>query len=306
MKKKYLFILSLLSTFAFAQQTISFEASEGYSLGNINGQQGWTVTETSDGFLTNQVVTDEFASSGSYAFKNAFVPEYDDQWFPIFGIEKSFSPSLDFKNTTISYDFYATTQQGSDFEFAIYSINQEEDAYDVVTAVGFENRGYIYIYPELNFGGFTYADVQWEVNKWYNMKVEITESKINYYLDNQLILSVDNSSKVNIDGINFLHNNFGGNAYYDNIKINDELMSVSDVKKGNIKLYPNPVKDILKINLSSKENISEINIYNIAGQQLKTVSKQAEINVESLLKGVYIIDIKTDKNKTYSSKFIKQ
>lgn len=289
-----------------AQQTISFEASEGYNLGNINGQKGWTVTETSDGFLTNQVVTDEVASSGIYAFKNAFVPEYDDQWFPIFGIEKSFSPALDYKTTTISYDFYATEQQGSDFEFAMYSINQEDNVYDIVTAVGFENRGFIYIYPELNLGGFTYVDDKWEVNKWYNMKVEITENKINYYLDNKLILSVDNTSKVNIDGINFLHNNFGGNAYYDNIKINDEVMAVNDIKKGNIKLYPNPVKDFLKINVPENQIIKEINIYNMAGQKVKTIPSQKEINVENLPKGNYIIDIKTDKNQRFSSKFIKQ
>lgn len=306
MKNKYLLILSLVSSLAFAQQTISFEASEGYSLGNINGQNNWTVTETSDGPLTNQIITDEFSSSGNYSFKNAYVPEYNDQWFPIFGIEKSFSPALDYKNTTLSYDFYATEQNGSDFEFALYSINDDLQEFEIVTAVGFENRGMIYIYPELNLGGFTYADETWQVNKWYNMKVEFTESNIKYYLDNNLILSVANTSKVNLDGMNFLHNNFGGNAYYDNIKINDEVMAVNDVKKANIKLYPNPVKDILKINLSNNENINEINIYNVAGQKLKTVSKQSEINVESLAKGVYMLDIKTDKNKTYNSKFIKQ
>ena len=158
MKNKYLLILSLFSCVAMAQQTISFEASEGYNPGNINGQNGWTVTQSSDGPLTNQIITNELASNGTYAFKNAHVAQYGDQWFPIFGIEKSFSPALDYKNATISYDFYAPEQNGSDFEFALYNINQEEEVFDIVTAIGFENRGFIYIYPELNLGGFTYAD----------------------------------------------------------------------------------------------------------------------------------------------------
>ena len=306
MKNKYLLILSLLSSFAFSQQTISFEASEGYTLGNINGQNSWTVTETSDGPLTNQVVTNEFSSSGSYAFKNAHVPQYSDQWFPIFGIEKSFSPSLDYKNTTISYDFYATQLLGSDFEFALYRNNQQTQEFDIVTAVGFENRGMIYIYPELNLGGFTYANATWTPNKWYNLKIEMTEANIKYYLDNNLILSVANTSKVNLDGMNFLHNNFGGNAYYDNIKINDKQLAVNDVRKENIRIYPNPVKDIVKINLPAGQNIKDIIIYNVAGQKVKILSSPKEINVESLQKGTYIIDIRTDKDQKFSSKFIKQ
>ena len=306
MKNKYLLIFSLFSAMATSQQTISFETAEGYTLGDINGQNGWTVTESSDGLLTNQIVTNEFASSGQYAFKNAHVAQYGDQWFPIFGIAKSFSPSLDYKNTTISYDFYAPQQNGSDFEFALYNINQEEEVFDIVTAVGFENRGFIYIYPELNLGGFTYANEKWEANKWYNMKIEITETKINYYLNNKLILSVENKSKLNIDGMNFLHNNFGGDAYYDNIRVNNEVLAVNDIKRQGIKVFPNPVKDILKIQIPDNENISEISIYNLAGQKIKNSTGMSEINTKELPKGNYLVKVKTDKGQSYQSKLIKE
>ena len=306
MKNKYLLILSLISSFAFAQQNISFESSEGYTLGDINGQNGWTVTESSDGPLTNQLVTNEHASSGTYSFKNSFVSQYEPQWFPIFGIEKSFSPALDYKNTTISYDFYASEQNGADFEFALYNINQEEEVFDIITAVGFENRGNIYVYPELNFGGYTITDSKWQVNKWYNLKVEITEANIKYYLDNNLILSVANTSKVNVDGMNFLHNNYGGDAYYDNIKINGETMAVNDLSEGNIKLYPNPVKDILKLNLPNGEKIASIEVYNTVGQKISDFKNVEEINLSVLKTGVYMINIKNDTGKTYRSKIIKQ
>lgn len=306
MKNKYLLILSLVTSFAFAQNTISFESSEAYTLGDINGQNGWTVTESSDGPLTNQVITNERASSGAYSFKNAHVPAYGPQWFPIFGIEKSFSPALDYKNTTISYDFYASEQNGADFEFALYNINQQEGVFDIVTAVGFENRGNIYIYPELNLGNYTITDAKWQVNKWYNLKIEITEANINYYLDNTLILGVANTSKVNMDGMNFLHNNYGGSAYYDNIKINGVSLAVSDLNKGNIKLYPNPVKDILKLNLPNGEKISAIEVYNTAGQKISEFKDVQEINLSQLKSGVYIINLKNGKGQIYSSKIIKE
>ena len=306
MKNKYLLILSLVSSFALAQQTISFEASEVYTLGDINGQNGWTVTESSDGALTNQIITNERASSGSFAFKNAHVAEFEPQWFPIFGIEKSFSPALPYTNTTISYDFYAAEQNGADFEFALYNNNVEEEVYDIVTAVGFENRGNIYVYPELNFGGYTITTAKWQVNQWYNMKIEFTEATIKYYLDNNLILSVANTSKVNLDGMNFLHNNYGGSAFYDNIKINNEVLAVNDASKGNIKLYPNPVKDILKLNLPNGEKIATIEVYNSLGQKLSDFSNVEKINLKQLKAGVYIIHLKNNSGKTYTSKIVKQ
>lgn len=306
MKNKYLLILSLVSSIAFAQQTISFEASEGYTLGDIKGQNGWTVTETSDGFLTNQIVTNELSSAGSYSFKNAFVEAYDPQLFPIFGIEKSFSPALDYKNTTISYDFYSSDKNGADFEFAVYGVNQVAQEFEIVTAVGFENRGNIYIYPELNLGGYTITDAKWQVNRWYNMKIEFTEATIKYYLDNVLILSVANTSKTNLDGMNFLHNNYGGSAYYDNIKVDGEVLAVNDAAKANFKLYPNPVKDILKLNLPNGEKISTIEVYNTLGQKVSDFSNVEEINIKQLKAGIYIINLKNNKGKIYSSKIVKQ
>lgn len=65
MKNKYFLILSLFSSLAFAQQTISFEASEGYTVGNINGQNGWEVTLNNDEEpINNQDVSTDQASDG--------------------------------------------------------------------------------------------------------------------------------------------------------------------------------------------------------------------------------------------------
>lgn len=75
---------------AWSQQTISFETSEGYALGDLNGQNGWTVTESSDGFITNQVITDEKSKDGNYSFKMHIWMEPAHSGFPLLALRKLF------------------------------------------------------------------------------------------------------------------------------------------------------------------------------------------------------------------------
>ncbi|MFC4163722.1 T9SS type A sorting domain-containing protein [Epilithonimonas zeae] len=305
MKNKYLLILSLVSSFAFAQQTISFEASEGFVAGDINGQNGWEVTLNSDDEpIKNQVITTEKASEGTQSIKIDVDLDENFLFFPIFGAAKLFDNVYDYKNTTVEMDVFITEKEASNFDFGTFGI-VDTDEYMPVAIFAFNSLGILEVVKNEDYQ-YESTNFNWEANRWYKLKSVTSENEIKFYVDGALVHTIPNFSKTNITGINLLHDNFSGGAYIDNIKINDEVMAVNDVKKANIKLYPNPVKDILKINLSNNENISEINIYNVAGQKLKTVSKQTEINVESLSKGVYLIDIKTDKNKTYNSKFIKQ
>lgn len=308
MKKLYALSLGLASLFAFAQQTISFESSEGYQVGDINGQNGWTVTQTSSGPLTNQVVSSEYAKTGTNSFKNAHVDQYQNQMVPIFGIEKSFVPSLDYKSTTLSYDFFAPQQPalGSDFEFAAYAVNPSEQVFDVLLAVGFENRGYIYLYTEKNFSGFLYANKTWVPNRWYNVKIKFTEDKISYYIDNELVHENANVDKVNIEGINFLHNNYKGDAYYDNITVTNDVLAVNGVQKESVKVYPNPVDDILIVQLPQGESVEHIEVYSFAGNKIVETKSENQIDLKHLQAGVYFVQAKTKGGKTYTSKIVKK
>src|SRR6218665_896424 len=126
MKKSYFLFLAFASSLTFAQSVISFESSEGDQLGTLHQQNGWEVTEGSDGFIQNQTITNAMSSEGSYAFKNAYEPSFDFQWFPIFGGSKVFAIPVDYSNFTISYDVLATEKLGSDFEFTLFAFNQNE------------------------------------------------------------------------------------------------------------------------------------------------------------------------------------
>ena len=304
MKNKYLLMLSLVSSFAMAQKSISFENNEGYTTGNIHGQNNWEVTLNSDELPINgQTITSESASAGSNALKIAVDVDEDFGWFPIYGAAKILDQGFNYKNTTIEFDAYISELDGSTFEFGTYGADNDE--FVPISTFSFNYTGNLEVVSSINYD-YEATEFTWQADKWYKLKAEISENQIKYYIDGTLVYTGTNFSKTNVLGIIFLHDNISGFAYIDNIKINDEVMSVNDVKKDNIKLYPNPVKDVLKIDIPNNETITNICIYNVAGQKVKTFSLPKEINVESLPKGNYIIEIIIDKDKKYTSKFIKQ
>ena len=304
MKNKYLLMLSLVSSFAMAQKSISFENNEGYTTGNIHGQNNWEVTLNSDELpIYGQTITSESASAGSNALKIAVDVDEDFGWFPIYGAAKILDQGFNYKNTTIEFDAYISELDGSTFEFGTYGADNDE--FVPISTFSFNYTGNLEVVSSIDYD-YEATEFTWQADKWYKLKAEISENQIKYYIDGTLVYTGTNFSKTNVLGIIFLHDNISGFAYIDNIKINDEVMSVNDVKKDNIKLYPNPVKDVLKIDIPNNETITNICIYNVAGQKVKTFSLPKEINVESLPKGNYIIEITTDKDKKYTSKFIKQ
>lgn len=81
-------------------------------------------------------------------------------------------------------------------------------------------------------------------------------------------------------------------AVNDNAKINAD-----------IKVYPNPVKDVLNINADKK--LSGIEIFSLSGQLLKKIDEDVkQVNVSDLTKGAYLLKVKSD-GKDQSFKIVK-
>lgn len=77
-------------------------------------------------------------------------------------------------------------------------------------------------------------------------------------------------------------------------------LSVETFASANLKMYPNPVLNLLHID----GDVSEINIYDLSGKLLiKSVNK--EINVATLAKGIYILKA-TKGAQHYQAKFVKE
>jgi uncharacterized repeat protein (TIGR02543 family) len=79
--------------------------------------------------------------------------------------------------------------------------------------------------------------------------------------------------------------------------------SIGDNVFVDLKIFPNPVMDILKIELN--EEISQIEIYNMLGQKV-VISELKNINVTDLKMGTYLIKINTLSKKSITKLFIKK
>ncbi|MCD9855087.1 T9SS type A sorting domain-containing protein [Epilithonimonas sp. JDS] len=84
-----------------------------------------------------------------------------------------------------------------------------------------------------------------------------------------------------------------------------ESLAASDINKANVSIYPNPVKNVL--NFNGAKDISKVEVYNVAGQKVKSVEKLSDNKIElsNLTKGTYIIRANID-GLIKSFKFIKE
>lgn len=86
---------------------------------------------------------------------------------------------------------------------------------------------------------------------------------------------------------------------------------VSSIKKNNfatIELYPNPTKNILKLNLPKQMNQADIIIYDVNGNRIhqeQSNNKETKIDVSNLSKGMYLLNCITE-DGIYQNKFIKE
>lgn len=88
-------------------------------------------------------------------------------------------------------------------------------------------------------------------------------------------------------------------------EISEVQLSTNEINNGdnnNISIYPNPAKDYLNINA---DDIAFAQILSVDGKLIPTKLENKKINIISLPKGVYILQVKT-KGKTFNKKFIKQ
>ena len=81
-----------------------------------------------------------------------------------------------------------------------------------------------------------------------------------------------------------------------------QTLAVKDTAKIQVKIFPNPAKDVLHI--TSEKQLQSVEIYDLLGRLLKTETKN-NINVSQLAKGTYLIKIKTGGQEVIE-KFIKE
>ena len=97
-------------------------------------------------------------------------------------------------------------------------------------------------------------------------------------------------------------------AWLDNITLPaSATVSVKNIEKNTISIYPNPASRIVNINLSDDTDKINIAVFNITGQKIYSESynkqKQISINTSDFKTGIYFFSINT-KEKSYLKKII--
>lgn len=141
----------------------------------------------------------------------------------------------------------------------------------------------------------------WEFDQELKPQNDIAEDFYGWSIamgDNEIIVG---ASRDNLDNNEEYELNDAGSAYIftsTNLATNENNLSKNDVK-----IYPNPAKDF--INIKSQKDINSIEIIEQSGKRI-IESKDLEINVSQLAKGVYILKIKFSNGSSSIQKLIKQ
>ena len=301
-----LFLMFLAFTFGNAQQTISFETSEGFALGDINTQNGWTVTGCGPGcFVVNQEVSNEQATNGTLSLKTAVDPAFGGQTGgPIIGGFYDFAAPVPYADAILSYDIFITQQDAnsSDFRFGVAGPDAMGDLF-FTYVIDFDFEGNIKI---VDAAGMFENVGTWAVNTWYNVRAEVTGSNIVYFVDDVQVGTSVLLNDFDFTTFRFVHDNFGGDGFIDNIRINDEELSVSEFAFNAFTHSYN--KDLKKLNLESPQStLASIEIYDVLGKRIlnKVLSgNEQSINLSSYTDGVYLARVNTEAG-TRTIKFVK-
>lgn len=87
----------------------------------------------------------------------------------------------------------------------------------------------------------------------------------------------------------------------------ESVVGVEDFKYETVGIYPNPVSDILNLNLTSKFDLNSLNVTvtDMAGKVVKNTKTGVSIDMSDIAQGVYTIKV-TDGKHIAVNKFIKQ
>jgi len=220
-------------------------------------------------------------------------------------------------NTVLSNSLSKITKEGNVLGTTpIFSFNSSWDG----SKIDLDENGNTYIYGSwkgnlninnqefaLSNNGYTSSILKFSPYGIINyVKTLYNQPYPNYYTQK---ISIVKENVFNISG-NISANNFlgepinfvGADNYYLATLEESYLQTIEAINK-NFSIYPNPSSDF--INISTKEKINNIEIYDSTGRKVTAeFNLNNQIDIRKLIKGVYYIRITTDKNNL-TSKFIK-
>ena len=78
--------------------------------------------------------------------------------------------------------------------------------------------------------------------------------------------------------------------------VDSDFLSVKEVNEKKIKIYPNPVNDVLTVYVGIADQVKKIEVIDVMGKivlksEVELINNQTNINVDQLEKGVYLVKV---------------
>lgn len=172
--------------------------------------------------------------------------------------------------------------------------------------INYGNTEYIYDAYLNIVQGINY---NWNGSQWVNDRKYNFTYNNSYAFSDLLLPEIYGNTLINIF---FNHMLTNGKSYIWDTTLNDwtvtdnsdfsysehEILSVPESNVGQIKIYPNPVSNVLTIK-SEIDIIDKVEIYSVFGKKIKTINSYFEnINTEDLSNGIYLLRINSEKGTT--------
>ncbi|TLX78153.1 T9SS type A sorting domain-containing protein [Labilibacter sediminis] len=153
---------------------------------------------------------------------------------------------------------------------------------------------------------------------------EVRGNAVATYTDVELVFSYVSESTPTHIGVYFSASDFSWDQYMtfnpqttvvgegsllkiDNLRINSTPTTITEVNEVDVKIFPNPVSDVLYIQAELTADISLVQVYTLTGQLVKTInSNLGSISVSDLPVGKYIAVLKDGDTIIGSEAFVKK
>ncbi|MEZ4976227.1 MAG: T9SS type A sorting domain-containing protein [Flavobacteriaceae bacterium] len=259
MKKiTFLIPLLLITTVTFGQELIT---NGGFETGVTTGNPGWNLSYGVDAVQATDVVGAGTTHSGTYAGRALNWGTGATSFLQLVDVTPGETYIVNFWFTFS--DFLPSTNVvirdlagGQNLVLTpIVPDNGRNAVNNVQYGCGIANQNPSYAWKEAKFS--------------FTVPAGVTQVRFQYY-----------------------NNNVGYFKYIDDVSIVSNSLSVEDLMPYNLKIYPNPAKDFVK--LSASQPISKIEVFDILGKQVlrETINSiRTEVNIANLPKGLYIMKV---------------
>lgn len=301
MKKITLLAALLVAFYSNAQIETSFETGEGFTVGALNGQNGWANTTGAD---ANFSITTDQATDGTQSLQ--LIPTNGQSNLVALGPTITSSADVVVFTVDAFIEAAPTGGENSDVQVITQSPSQE-----LVTArVNFDFQGNVSVLDDDGTGTETLAFIPagtFVRNAFFEFKIEhrFADNEILYYIDDSLIYTGEAFGATNVESAVFLFDNFESGAYFDNLTYAENPLAVEEFAALNFTQF---VDSNNTLYMSSNEVLESVELYNVLGKQVKTMklaSQEAQVSLADLSSGIYLAKV-TVNGQNKSFKLIKK